>query len=114
MKRVMPAVVSIEVTKSAEAVAADLMKLAGHRGTKRGRTPTIPADKIDAHGMVQIGGGSGFVVDARGFILTNKHVIAESGVRYSVTMSDGTTYDASVIARDPVNDIAIVKIDPRA
>lgn len=114
VERVMPAVVSIAVTKSAEAVAADLMKLATHRGGKRGRAPTIPADKIDAHGMVQIGGGSGFIVDARGFILTNKHVIAESGVRYSVTMSDGTTYDASVIARDPVNDIAIVKIDPRA
>lgn len=114
VERVMPAVVSIAVTKSAEAVEADLMKLATRHGGKRGRAPAIPADKIDAHGMVQIGGGSGFIVDARGFILTNKHVIAESGVRYSVTMSDGTAYDASVIARDPVNDIAIVKIDPRA
>lgn len=113
VERAMPAVVSIAVTKSAEAVTADLMKLATHRKKGSVRVPAIPADKIDAHGMVQIGGGSGFIVDPRGFILTNKHVIAESGVRYSVTMSDGTTYDASVVARDPVNDIAIVKIDPR-
>jgi S1-C subfamily serine protease len=113
VERVMPAVVSIAVTKSAEVVASDLMKLAAHRGTKRKHAPAIPADRIDAHGMVQIGGGSGFIVDARGFILTNKHVIAESGVRYSVTLSSGTTYDANVVARDPVNDIAILKIDPR-
>ncbi|MFH0806709.1 MAG: trypsin-like peptidase domain-containing protein [Candidatus Brennerbacteria bacterium] len=114
VERVMPAVVSIAVTKSADAVASDLAKLTAHHGKKGARVRTIPADKIDAHGMVQIGGGSGFIVDPRGFILTNKHVIAESGVRYSVTAGDGTTYDADVVASDPVNDLAIMKIDPRA
>lgn len=112
--RVMPAVVSIAVTKSATAVESDLAKLTSSRGKKGKRHLSIPVDKIDAHGMVQIGGGSGFVVDHRGFVLTNKHVIAESGVRYTVTTNDGATYDADVVARDPVNDIAIVKMDPRA
>lgn len=111
----MPAVVSIAVSKSATALARDLALLAAKGAkTKRRRAPSIPANTIDAHGMVQIGGGSGFVVDPRGFILTNKHVIAETGVRYTVTMSDGASYDADVIARDPVNDIAILKIDLRA
>lgn len=113
VERVMPAVVSIAVTKAAAAVALDLAKFTSRRGKKSGRVSAIPADKIDAHGMVQIGGGSGFVVDHRGFILTNKHVIAETGVRYTVTTSDDTTYDADVVARDPVNDIAILKIEPR-
>ena len=113
VERVMPAVASIAITKSAEAVAADLAKLTAHRKGRKGRVPAIPEEKIDARGMVQIGGGSGFVVDPRGFILTNKHVIAESGARYSVTMSDGTAYDANVVTRDPINDIAIMKIDPR-
>jgi S1-C subfamily serine protease len=112
--RVMPAVVSIAVTKSATAVASDLAKLTATRGKKGKKVPTIPADKIDAHGMVQIGGGSGFIVDHRGFILTNKHVVSESEVRYTVTTNDGAVYDADVVARDPVNDIAIVKIEPRA
>lgn len=111
--RVMPAVVSIAVTRSAEEVAADLEKLATRHGAKKRRVPAIPPDKIDAHGMVQIGGGSGFLVDPRGFILTNKHVIAEPGVRYVVTLSDGGTYDATIAARDPVNDLAILKIEPR-
>lgn len=111
--RVMPAVVSIAVTKSAEEVTADLAKLSARHGAKKRRAPAIPPDKIDAHGMVQVGGGSGFLVDSRGFILTNKHVIAEPGVRYVVTLSDGGTYDATIAARDPVNDIAILKIDPR-
>lgn len=111
--RVMPAVVSIAVTKPANAVAADLAKIAASHRARRSRITTIPPDRIDAHGMVQVGGGSGFVVDHRGFILTNKHVIEESGVRYTVTLGNGIVHDASVIARDPVNDIAILKIEPR-
>jgi len=115
VERVMPAVVSIAVSKTAAAVELDLAKLAG-RGGARGkkRVPSIPADKIDSRGMVQIGGGSGFIADPRGFILTNKHVIAETDVRYTVTAGDGTAYDAEVVARDPVNDLAILKIEPRA
>ncbi len=113
VRRVMPAVVSIAVTKSANEVALDLAKLSEGKRGKKTHTPAIPPEKIDAHGMVQIGGGSGFVVDSHGFILTNKHVIAESGVRYSVTLSEGNSYDANVVARDPVNDLAILKIDPR-
>lgn len=111
---VMPAVVSIAVSKPASEVAHDLASFAAKHGKKKTvRPPSIPSDKVDAHGMVQIGGGSGFIVDHRGFVLTNKHVIAESGVRYTVTLSDNTTYDAEVVARDPVNDIAILKIEPR-
>ena len=73
----------------------------------------IPPDKIDAHGMVQVGGGSGFIVDKKGIILTNKHVIAEPGVSYTVFTDDDETYEAEVLARDPVNDVAILKINPK-
>lgn len=59
----------------------------------------------------QIGAGSGFFVTADGLILTNKHVVADETASYSVVTNDGKTYDAKVLARDPVNDLAILKID---
>lgn len=53
--------------------------------------------------------GSGFVVSADGLIVTNKHVVDASG-KYNVITHDGKKYDVQSIYRDPVNDIAIVKI----
>jgi serine protease Do len=56
--------------------------------------------------------GSGFVVSSDGLIVTNKHVVSASG-KYSVITHDGKEYDAQSIYRDPINDIAIVKIDAK-
>lgn len=55
--------------------------------------------------------GSGFVVSSDGLIVTNKHVVADTTLTYKVSTSDGKTYDAKEISRDPSNDIAIIKID---
>ena len=56
------------------------------------------------------GVGSGSVLDKRGHILTNHHVIAGAREVY-VTLHDGQTYDAQLIGTDEVNDIAVLKID---
>ncbi len=62
-------------------------------------------------GKQEIGGGTGFVVDAdKGYIITNKHVVADEEAEYSVLTNDGKRYDAKVLARDPFNDIAILQI----
>ncbi|MBI4129995.1 trypsin-like peptidase domain-containing protein [Candidatus Roizmanbacteria bacterium] len=55
--------------------------------------------------------GSGFILSADGLIVTNKHVVSQSGVKYSVITSDNKTYEVKNIYRDPANDVAIVKID---
>lgn len=55
--------------------------------------------------------GSGFIVDAGGLIVTNKHVVSSAG-KYKVITSDGKKYDVAKIYRDPTNDIAILKINP--
>jgi serine protease Do len=55
--------------------------------------------------------GSGFIISADGFILTNNHVIAGAD-RISVTLSDNTTLPARVIGADVSHDLAIVKVDP--
>jgi S1-C subfamily serine protease len=56
------------------------------------------------------GTGSGFFVDSSGLILTNHHVI-ENSEKVEVTFSDETTVKAEVIGQDPINDIALLKID---
>ena len=55
-------------------------------------------------------GGSGFVVDARGLILTNNHVV-EGAQEVDVQFSDGTTRKATVLGTDSGNDLALLKVD---
>lgn len=59
------------------------------------------------------GSGSGSIIDARGYIVTNVHVVSDAYKIY-VTLSDGTQYDATVIGTDPQTDIAVIKFDPPA
>ncbi|OGZ35064.1 MAG: hypothetical protein A2174_00565 [Candidatus Portnoybacteria bacterium RBG_13_41_18] len=59
----------------------------------------------------EVGGGSGFIVNSDGLIVTNKHVVDIDGAEYTVLTNDGTKYPATVLARDPVQDIAILKIN---
>jgi serine protease Do len=54
--------------------------------------------------------GSGFVVDAEGFVVTNHHVIAEAD-EISVVFNDDRTYTAELVGRDPKTDIALLKIN---
>jgi serine protease Do len=55
--------------------------------------------------------GSGFVIDASGIILTNKHVVADAA-EISVTLSDGTVYTASLLHEAALVDVALLKIEP--
>lgn len=55
--------------------------------------------------------GSGFVIDANGWIVTNQHVVSDTTATYKVVTYDGKEYDVTSIARDDVYDIAILKID---
>lgn len=54
--------------------------------------------------------GSGFIITADGYILTNYHVI-EGSDSITVSLYDGTAYDAALIGYDESNDIAILKVD---
>jgi len=57
--------------------------------------------------------GSGFFIDNQGRILTNNHVVSGRAPEIMVTLFDGRKYRASVLYRDPANDLALLKIDPR-
>jgi serine protease Do len=58
-----------------------------------------------------VGAGSGFLISADGLIITNKHVVAQASADYTVFLNDGSKHTAKVIAKDPSNAIAILKID---
>lgn len=55
--------------------------------------------------------GSGFIIGSDGLIVTNKHVVADTQASYKVIAKDEKTYEVKKIYRDPVNDLAILKID---
>lgn len=54
--------------------------------------------------------GSGFIVSRDGLVVTNKHVVSDRDVKYIVVDSKGTKYNVERIYRDPLNDIAILKV----
>ncbi len=54
--------------------------------------------------------GTGFVLSADGYIVTNNHVIAE-GDTPVVTFADGTSEQATIVAGDPSRDLAVLKVD---
>jgi S1-C subfamily serine protease len=58
------------------------------------------------------GAGSGSVIDARGYILTNHHVI-EDARKLEVTLASGKKYNARLIGADPDTDVAVIKIEAR-
>ena len=67
---------------------------------------------ISVQGPSASGTGSGEVIRSGGYILTNNHVIAAAanGGSISVTFSDGKTADAQLTGRDPLTDIAVIKV----
>ena len=98
-------------TPIVKAVAGCRMSVVNLRGRK-----TIPSDDQDTTGkaMKQVNGmGTGVVIDPRGYVLTNYHVV--QGVRtIEVTTSDRQKTTAKLLAHDPDTDLAILKINTKS
>lgn len=109
VKRLSPTVVNIKVTK-VEKTGSLPMGPEGPFGDffKQfpGLMPQIPESK-----PVQ-GAGSGVIISADGYILTNNHVV-EGAKEVVVTLNEKDEYTAQVVGRDPKTDLAVVKIQPR-
>ncbi|MBU1132403.1 trypsin-like peptidase domain-containing protein [Patescibacteria group bacterium] len=105
VKKVSPSVVSILVTKEVNNVfnmtGPDAFDFFGNDFQQ----PSADGEKQ------AIGGGSGFVVGSDGLIVTNRHVVADPDAEYSVVFNDGKKFEAKVLGRDAVYDLAILKID---
>lgn len=58
----------------------------------------------------KVGGGTGFIVTADGLVITNKHVVLDDSASYTIITNDGVEYGGKVVSKDPMNDLAIVRI----
>lgn len=57
--------------------------------------------------------GTGFIVDKEGIIVTNQHVVSDLEAEYKVVTEEGEEYEVVEILRDDLNDLAVIKIDPK-
>ncbi|MDP2668888.1 MAG: trypsin-like peptidase domain-containing protein [bacterium] len=60
----------------------------------------------------QTSAGSGFFISKDGLILTNKRVVDDIAAEYTIVMNSGKKLQAKVLARDPLNDVVVLKVDP--
>lgn len=59
----------------------------------------------------EVSSGTGFLVSADGLIITNKHVVADTEAEYTALFNDGKKMSAKVLARDPVQDLAVLRVE---
>ena len=103
-KKVCPAVITIVISK-------DLPKVEGFYFLPFGDQQFIMPKLNKKTEKTKIGGGSGFIVSPDGYVLTSSHVVADPKADYTVILEPKKKYPAKVISRDPINDIAILKIN---
>lgn len=113
VKEVSPAVVSIVVTKDVPIMEQYFINPFQEFEQFFGQSPQfqIPQYREKGTEKKEVGGGTGFIISEQGMILTNKHVVLDTDAEYTVFTIDGKSYAAKVLARDPVQDLAIIKIE---
>jgi serine protease Do len=110
VKRVSPSVVKITTREKAKPVSGDANPFFGmddpiFRQFFAGRMPQAPQGPA-------AGVGSGVIISKDGYIVTNNHVV-DGADELTVTLSDGREFPAKVVGRDPLTDIAVVKVDAK-
>ncbi len=107
-KKVCPAVITVIVSK-------DLPKVEEfYSFPYGGKEYILPMAKDGVQSKMektQIGGGSGFVISKDGYVITSNHVVSDTTADYTVILNPRHKYPAKVLSRNPINDIAVLKIE---
>lgn len=106
-KKVSPSVVSIVISKNVPIYEQEFINPFGENSPF---DIQIPQYVQKGSKLQEVGAGSGFIVSSDGLILTNKHVVLDKSAEYTVYTSDEKKYSAKVLALDPVQDLAVIKI----
>ena len=112
--RVTPAVVNITVTskptaqavngESSEEMQQFFQHFEGTPFVRQFNFPQVPRERVE-HGL-----GSGVIISADGYIVTNNHVVNGAG-DIRVTMSNREVFSAKLVGTDPLTDLAVIKIN---
>ncbi len=100
-REVSPAVVSIVISKDVPIIEKRIEEFGPFE---------IEVPEQKGFKKQEIGGGTGFIVSKDGLVLTNKHVVLDEEAEYTVFFKNGDKYPVEVLARDPFQDIAVLKI----
>ena len=112
-----PAVVSIVATKDVPVIERFFVDPFGDDPLFRGFFGeggsgfSIPQFRQKGTEKQEVSAGSGFIVSADGLVLTNRHVVSDPQADFTVLMNDGRKKAAKVLARDPAQDLAVLKIE---
>ncbi len=110
--KVTPSVVSIVISKNVPQYQVVYVNPFGDDPFFQNSGIQIPEYQPTGSSTPQVvGAGTGFLISSDGYILTNKHVVADDQATYTALLSNGKQKPAKVIFKDPGNDLAIVKID---
>lgn len=107
-----PAVVSVVITKEASQIQGQYSPFESDFFNYFFGYPN-PNERNESENKEErtVGKGSGFLVSSDGMIVTNKHVVEDSTASYFVFTHEGEKHEAKILAKDPLNDIAILKIE---
>ncbi len=96
VKKVLPAVVSINVSASSSGIN-DFTNLGASNPHQQKKDEIV--------------GGSGFIIDKSGIILTNRHVVANPNAEYTAVLDNEKKYKIKILGKDVINDVAVLKIE---
>ena len=104
VQQVGPAVVRIDAQRTVENQVPEALNDPFFRRFFGEQIPNIPERQI------QSGTGSGFIIDSKGEIITNAHVV-DGASKVTVTLKDGRQFEGKVVGKDPVTDVAVIHIE---
>ncbi len=114
VKEYSPAVVSIIITKDVPIIEEYYTNPFQEFEQFFGSDPfefLIPQYQQKGTEKQEVGGGTGFIISEDGMVITNRHVVSDEKADYTVFTTDGKKFPAKVLAKDPVQDLAFLKID---
>jgi serine protease Do len=126
IQEVMPAVVNVSAVQRVNQAAADREHWDASRSGSEGSFRELPPEALDeflrhfldprhrkatlSPKVASVAMGSGFIIDPSGYVVTDDHVV-ENAEKVTVILDGATAYPARIVGRDPLTDLALLKID---
>ncbi len=110
VERTGPAVVRINASRTVSATEQQIPDLFADPLFRDFFGDSLPSPKNQPKDRVERGTGSGFIINKQGDIITNAHVV-EGASKVTVVLKDGRKLEGKVLGKDPLTDIAVVKVN---